>query len=549
MHMTSQDPVYITGHQHPDTDSIASAIAYSFFKRSMGIRAIPCRLGSVNAESAWLLKRFGFEEPMLLTDARVRLSDITLDPPTFIKPDTTIFESLRQMEEQGHTYCGVVDDDMHLLGLVTKGDIAQVGLGDTHHNIDILSKTPLDNFVKTLGGKLIYRDDEMHLNGKVSMIAMAEIAQLDAYQIEDRIVILGSNSVAQRHAIERGAGLLIIVWANSVEPDVIELAKAHHCPIIISGHGAMNTSRYIYFAPAASTIMKTSIVTFTDIELAEDVGKKMLRSRFHIYPVINTERKLVGYVARYHIMNCKNKQIILVDHNEFSQSVRAIEKARVLEVIDHHRINDFSTTQPVAFRNEIVGSSATIVSTIFRENQIPIPQNLAGLLLGALLSDTMNFHSPTTTPKDIQTANILAAMADLDIEEFARDMFAVTANTSGKTYSEMINQDMKIYDIKECKLAISQVIVTSTKALREDDQEIQQAVESFAAKKRLDLSVLVFTSIMENGSIIYAGGNRAAWIPEAFPNRENEEHSFQQDLLSRKKQILPKINDIIDKYM
>ena len=547
--MTSQDPVYITGHQHPDTDSIASAIAYSFFKRSMGIRAIPCRLGSVNAESAWLLKRFGFEEPMLLTDARVRLSDITLDPPTFIKPDTTIFESLRQMEEQGHTYCGVVDDEMHLLGLVTKGDIAQVGLGDTHHNIDILSKTPLDNFVKTLDGKLIYRDDAMHLNGKVSMIAMAEIAQLDAYQIEDRIVILGSNSVAQRHAIERGAGLLIIVWANSVEPDVIELAKAHHCPIIISGHGAMNTSRYIYFAPAASTIMKTSIVTFTDIELAEDVGKKMLRSRFHIYPVINTERKLVGYVARYHIMNCKNKQIILVDHNEFSQSVRAIEKARVLEVIDHHRINDFSTTQPVAFRNEIVGSSATIVSTIFRENQIPIPQNLAGLLLGALLSDTMNFHSPTTTPKDIQTANILAAMADLDIEEFARDMFAVTANTSGKTYSEMINQDMKIYDIKECKLAISQVIVTSTKALREDDQEIQQAVESFAAKKRLDLSVLVFTSIMENGSIIYAGGNRAAWIPEAFPNRENEEHSFQQDLLSRKKQILPKINDVIDKYM
>jgi manganese-dependent inorganic pyrophosphatase len=546
--MTSQDPVYITGHQHPDTDSIASAIAYSFFKRSMGIRAIPCRLGSVNAESAWLLKRFGFEEPMIITDARVRLSDITLDPPTFIKPDTTIFESLRQMEEQDQTYCGVVDDDMHLLGLVTKGDIAQVGLGDTHHNIDILSKTPLDNFVKTLDGKLIYRDDEMHLNGKVSMIAMAEIAQLDAYQIEDRIVILGSSSVAQRHAIERGAGLLIIVWANSVEPDVIELAKAHHCPIIISGHGAMNTSRYIYFAPAASTIMKTNIVTFTDIELAEDVGKKMLRSRFHIYPVINTERKLVGYVARYHIMNCKNKQIILVDHNEFSQSVRAIEKARVLEVIDHHRINDFSTTQPVAFRNEIVGSSATIVSTIFRENQIPIPQNLAGLLLGALLSDTMNFHSPTTTPKDIQTANILAAMADLDIDEFARDMFAVTANTDGKTYSEMINQDMKIYDIKEIKLSISQVIVTSTKELGEDSRDIQQALESFAVKKRLDLSVLVFTSILENGSVVFAAGDKAAWAAEAFPNKEGETLSLQQGVLSRKSQILPRITAVVQKY-
>ncbi len=549
MPMTTNDPVYITGHQHPDTDSIASAIAYAFFKRSMGIRAIPCRLGPLNAESAWLLKRFGFEEPMLLTDARVRLADIALDPPTYIKPDTTIFESLRQMEEVGHTYCGVVDDEMHLLGLLTKGDIAQVGLGDTHYNIDILSKTPLDNFVKTLDGTLVYRDDEMHLNGKVSLIAMTGASQLDAYQIEGRIVIVGNNAEAQKHVIENGAGLLIVVWADEIAPEVIEIAKAHHCPIIISGHGAMNTSRYIYFAPSAETIMKTKLVTFTDIELAEDVGKKMLRSRYHIYPVVDTAKKLVGYVARYHIMNCSNKQIILVDHNEFSQSVRAIEKARVLEVIDHHRINDFSTTQPVAFRNEIVGSSATIVSTIFRENQIPIPQNLAGLLLGALLSDTMNFHSPTTTPKDIQTANILAAMADLDIDEFARDMFAVTANTDGKTYSEMINQDMKIYDIKETKLSISQVIVTSTKELGEDSRDIQQALESFAVKKRLDLSVLVFTSILENGSVVYAGGNRAAWIPEAFPNRANEEHSFQQDLLSRKKQILPKITEVIDRYM
>ena len=247
-------------------------------------------------------------------------------------------------------------------------------------------------------------------------------------------------------------------------------------------------------------------------------------------------------------MNCENKKIIMVDHNEFSQSVRAIEKARVLEVLDHHRINDFSTTQPVTFRNEIVGSTATIVATIYRENQIPIPQNLAGLLLGALLSDTMNFHSPTTTDKDRQTANILAAMADLDIDEFAKDMFAVTANTEGRTLTEMLNQDMKIYDVRETKFSISQVIVTSTKDLPDEKASITSTVEAFADKKQLDLAVLVFTSILENGSVVYYGGNRAMWAHEAFPDENNEEHSFQDGLLSRKQQILPALTKVISSY-
>ena len=290
------------------------------------------------------------------------------------------------------------------------------------------------------------------------------------------------------------------------------------------------------------------VITFNTNELAEDVGAKMLRSRYHIYPIIDMDRKLHGYAARYHIMTAKNKQIIMVDHNEFSQSVRAIEEARILEVIDHHRINDFSSMQPVSFRNAIVGSTATIVATIFRENQIPIPQNLAGLLLGALLSDTMNFHSPTTTDKDRQTANILAAMADLDIDDFARDMFAVTADTTGKSYAEMLNQDMKIYNIRECNLSISQVIVTSTEQVRKESAQIQPAIETFCRKKRLDLAVLVFSSILDNGSVVFYGGNRSEWAREAFPDRDGEEHSFQDGLLSRKQQILPKITNIINMY-
>lgn len=248
-------------------------------------------------------------------------------------------------------------------------------------------------------------------------------------------------------------------------------------------------------------------------------------------------------------MDAKKRKLILVDHNEFSQSVNAVDKGKVLEVIDHHRINDFSTSQPVSFRNEIVGSTATIVAMIFRENRILIPANLAGLLLGAILSDTMNFHSPTTTERDISNANILAAIADLDIEDFAEELFTIASNQEKVSFSDMINQDLKIYDIHSCKLSISQVIVSSAKETLENEKEIASALEQFSRKKQIDLAVLVFTSILENGSVVYAGGNRASWAIEAFPDREGEEHTFQENLLSRKQQILPALTSVINDYM
>lgn len=547
--MKKKDPVYITGHRHPDTDSIASSIAYAFFKRSMGVQAIPCRLGALNEETRYLLSRFGFPEPALLQDARMKLSEIAMDSPVAITPDTTIYETLQIMQRDNRAYCGVVDENQRLLGMVTKSDIAVVGLEDTAMSIDILAHTATENIRKTINGTLIYDDEQAYINGKVSIIAMTELNRLENYDVRDRIVIVGANAKAQKKIIELGAGMLIIVWSDQLDESVIETARAYHCPIIRSGHGSMNTSRYLYFAPSVERIMKKNLVSFHSNELAEDVGAKMLRSRYRAYPVVDQENRLVGYISRYHIMDSRKRRLILVDHNEFSQSVNAVEKAVVLEVIDHHRINDFSTSQPVAFRNEIVGSTATIIATIFRENQIPIPTNLAGLLLGAVLSDTMNFHSPTTTERDRSTANILAAIADLDMDTFAEELFTVTSNQEKASISDMINQDLKIYDIHSCKLSISQVIVTSARETRTDTREIIGALDRFAQKKRIDLAVLVFTSILENGSVIYAGGIRSPWAAEAFPDREGREHTFQENLLSRKQQILPALTSVITDYM
>lgn len=547
--MKKKDPVYITGHRHPDTDSIASSIAYAFFKRSMGVHAVPCRLGALNGETRYLLSRFGFPEPVLLQDARMKLSEIEMDSPVSITPDTTIYETLQIMQEDNRAYCGVVDEKQHLLGMVTKSDLAVVGLNDTAMSIDILAHTPAENIRKTINGTIIYDDENAYINGKVSIIAMTELDRLENFNVKDRIVIVGANIEAQLKLIELGAGMLIVVWTDTIDEAVLASAKAHHCPIIRSGHGSMNTSRYLYFAPSVERIMKKKLVAFHSNELAEDVGNKMLKSRYRVYPVVDAEDRLVGYISRYHIMDAKKRKLILVDHNEFSQSVNAVDKGKVLEVIDHHRINDFSTSQPVSFRNEIVGSTATIVAMIFRENRILIPANLAGLLLGAILSDTMNFHSPTTTERDISNANILAAIADLDIEDFAEELFTIASNQEKVSFSDMINQDLKIYDIHSCKLSISQVIVSSAKETLENEKEIASALEQFSRKKQIDLAVLVFTSILENGSVVYAGGNRASWAIEAFPDREGEEHTFRENLLSRKQQILPALTSVINDYM
>ena len=542
-----QDTVYVTGHQHPDTDSIAAAIGYAFYKRANGVRAVPCRLGKLNAETKFLLNRFGFEQPMYLDDARVRMSEIQMDSPIAISPETTILEARNIIRETGRKTLGVVDESGRLIGLVTKNDIANVAMDRSEHNAELIRVTPTENYAKTLNGTVIYDDPQRDLNGRIGIIPITD-GDLSKYKFEKRIVIAGDSQGSLIDLMNRGAGMLILVRTEGVDDDVIEEARRRHVPIVLSGEGTMNTSRYVFFAAPVKEIMTRDLVTFYGHEFAEDVGNKMMRSRFHSYPVVDDDRKLMGYASRYHIMNARNKKIILVDHNEFTQSVKSIEKAEVLEVIDHHRINDFSTKQPVNFRNEIVGSSATIVATVFRENQIPIPPNIAGLLLGAVLSDTLKFQSPTCTQRDIQTANILAALAGLDIDEFAREMFSAGTNLEGKTIQELINQDIKFFDIEGCQTMISQVIVSEEEQLTMSEEEIQSKLDVFTHKKNLDLCILAVTSILENGSIFYVSGEKAPWALEAFPNKDNEQHSFQSGIVSRKKQIVPIVTGVISKY-
>ena len=545
--MAQDNKVYVIGHKNPHADSVAAAIAYAAYKREQGIDAVPCVLGKINKESKYLLDRFGFEKPMLLETAQVRLDEVDLASPIAITPETTIFESVHLMDKEKREGFAVVDEEKKILGWVSKSDLANIALNDTKLLHGMLRDTPTEYIAKTISGSVIYDDAERHLNGKVSILTMTNKDNLEDYDVTDRIVITGSNKKAQKILIEKGAGMLIIIWEMKVDDSVIKLAEEHHCTIILSGYGAMNTSRYLFFAPPVRMMMTKKPMKFYVHELAEDAGRKMGRAQFRAFPVVDEEEHLIGYLMRHHILNYNDKQLILVDLNEFSQSLKGIEKARVLEVIDHHRVTDFSTSRPVSFRNEIVGSTCTIIATIFRENQVPIEENLAGLMLGGLLSDTMNLQTPTTTEKDVQTANILAALAGLDLDRFTEELFSVTEDEGG-SLEELMNRDIVFEDVMGVRLMLTKVNVPQVEPYRDRAEDMQHTLDVLTKNKNADIGILSITSALENRSILFGAGDKANWLFEAYPDPEGEPHSIHEGLISRKMQILPSISSVISKY-
>ena len=542
--MYNSYPIHITGHKHPDTDSICSAIAYAELKRKLGYNAIACRLGEVNHETTYVLKRFGFQHPIILEDARMRLNEIDLDMAVTIKEETTIYEAWQLMSAEKKVLC-VVDDDHHLLGVLTNSNLASVAMGDTAKSIELLSKTPIEYIVKTVQGALVYAPKVTRLNGKVSIVAVAE-HKLDNYELKDRAVIVGNDTEAQLQAIEKDAACLVVVWADIIQDEVIKAAKEKGCAIIMSGHGTLNTSRYLFYSSPIKFIMSTELVTFEKTEFVDDALNKVVKSRFRSYPVVDGDGRIFGLVSRYHLLNARRKQIILVDHNETAQSVDSLMEADLLEIIDHHRIGDIQTNKPINFRNQLVGSTCTIVANLYDENRVPMEPNIAGLLCAAILSDTLNFKSPTTTIVDVHTAQRCARIAELNTDVLAKDIFTKGAGIHEKTALEIVENDIKEFAIGNYRVMVGQMSLFDVQQIEEIREDVLKAMSSFVKEKRLDLLLLLFTSLEHHGSaMLYMG--REKWIAEeAYPGINNQRLSLFEDILSRKKQVIPRLSSVVE---
>lgn len=539
--------LFITGHKNPDTDSIVSAIAYAHLKNEIGIAAVACRLGEVNDETEYLLERFGFEQPMLLKDARATLDEITVDIPVKIHLESSIKDAMSIVSKNRQTLA-VVDDRDQLLGVVTSSNLADIAMGDTAVTIELLKRTSQKEIARAIDGAIVYESTNFNFDGRTSIGALNQ-GKLINYDLKGRLVILGDDEEAQEQAIVKGAACLVLVWTSSVSPHILALAKEHQCGIITSTHGTMNTSRYLLFSPSVKEVMTTDVVSYNFNEFVDDVGRKMLQSRFRSYPVTDDKNRIYGFISRYHILNSNSKQLVLVDHNEYSQSVEGIEDADVSEVIDHHRIGGVTTVKPINFRNEIIGSTASIITKMYQEHDVEIPKPMASLLLAAIISDTLNLKSPTTTDQDVRLVSMLESLSGLDRFKFAHEMYEVTSSFKSKSYEEIINQDVKKFYISDKEIMVSQVVVYRFDELYDIIENFEVVMESFVLDQRLDLLTVVFTSIEDNGSIILSAGNLKDAVTLAFPSQNGDKFTFLKDVVSRKNQILPALSNAIERFI
>lgn len=542
--LKEKETVHITGHRHPDTDSIVSAIAYAHLKNTQGYSAIASRLGAINEETDYVLKRFKVPKPPLLKDARASLDEIEMDMANTIQMSASVKDAM-DMISKGERTLAVVDDSDRLIGIVTISNLARLAMGDTAETIELLKRTPLENIAKAIDGKIIHEPVNFKFDGKTSIVAIAE-SKLDHYELKNRLVIIGNDAQSHKDAILKQAACIVTVWTDEIDAEVLALAKEHDCAIIQSSHGSMNTSRYLLFAPSVREVMTTDLVTFSKNEFTDDVGRKMLQTRFRSYPVMDNGGKIYGFVSRYHILNSSSKKIILVDHNEASQSVEGIEKAELLEVIDHHRIGDLSTNKPIYFRNEIIGSTASIITKMYEEQKVAIPKDMASLLLSALISDTLNLKSPTTTPEDVRIADKLQKISGLNRFEFAQEMYEASSNFKNKSYQEIINQDIKTFNISNQEVMVSQVVVYHFEELEKIMDAFEKEMNDFVERYRLDLLMVIFTSVVDNGSIIMAAGKLEKAVEAAFPGKSR---NFMENVVSRKNQIIPRLSSAIAEFV
>ena len=512
--------LFVTGHKNPDTDSIVSAIAYAHLKNELGEAAVACRLGELSDETEYLMERFGFDHPMLLKDARATLDEITVDLPTKVHFNSSIKDAMAIVSTKRQTLA-VVDDRDQLLGVVTSSNLADIAMGDTAVTIELLKRTSQEALARAIDGHVVYESKEFNFNGKTSIGALNN-NKLENYDLEGRLVILGDDDHAQEQAIVKGAACIVLVWTENVSNHILGLAAKYNCSIITSTHGTMNTSRYLLFSPSVKEVMATDLVSFNFNEFVDDVGRKMSQTRFRSYPVTDDKNRIYGFISRYHILNYNSKQLILVDHNEYAQSVEGIEDADVFEVIDHHRIGGVTTVKPINFRNEIIGSTASIITKIYQENNIEIPKDIASILLAAIISDTLNLKSPTTTQQDVRLVAQLEEISGLDRFKFAHEMYEVTSSFKSKSYEEIINQDVKKFYISEKEVMVSQVVLYRFDELYDIIENFEDVMEVFVADQRLDLLTVVFTSIEDNGSIVLSAGALKDAVSLDFPQENGD---------------------------
>ena len=537
-----ENKMYIIGHKNPDTDSVCSAIAYAELKKELGYMCIPARNGKINKETEFVLKYFDVNVPTCMETVCTQVSDLDMDIINPILPDISLKTAWNLMVTGNIKVLPVVDDNKILLGMITLSDITNNFMNALENNILSASNTPLDSIVETLNAQLLYgTGNDFENTGKVVISSMMA-EDMEPYISQGDIVFVGNRNDSQIKAINLGAGCIIGTCGSYIEKEVIELASQKKCIIMRTNYDTFTAARLINQSiPVGFIMTKNDLVCFKMNDFTDTIKEKMINTRYRSYPVIDNDNKYRGFISRYHLISQNRKKVILIDHNEKMQTIDGIEQAEIMEVIDHHRLGDIQTSNPIFFRNEPVGSTATLIADMYFNHGLEPTKRIAGILCAAILSDTLKFKSPTSTCIDEQMAKKLSQVAEVDIDEFALELFHSTSYIKNMSGEDIVNYDFKKYDIGKFKVGIGQINVSDIESFMNKQEDIISYMDKLIKNEHYNLILLMGTNIIDIGSYLLFTGDASCIMEKAFNVKADQKLGYFKDVISRKKQIIPEI--------
>ena len=536
--------IYVIGHKNPDTDSICSAIAYADIKNRTGENPIyeAKRAGQINEETLYVLKRFQMNTPGYMPNVGTRVKDMDVRKVGGVDSKISLKKAWTLMRNENVFTLPILNQNQELEGLITTNDITESYM-DVYNNAALSeARTPYRNILETVDGTMIVGNEHAHFTDGKVLIAASSPEVMEQSVEQNDLVILGNRYEAQLCAIEMGASCIIVCMGVPISRTIRRLAEDRECFVISSPHDTYTVARLINQSmPVKHFMTSENLVKFSIDDYTDDIKEVMAKLRHRDFPVLNKHGKYVGMVSRRNLLGIKRRQLCLVDHNEISQAVDNIESAEILEIIDHHRIGSLQTMAPVYFRNQPVGCTGTIMYQMYGEQKLEIPPKIAGLLCAAIISDTLMFRSPTCTLQDKMAAGALALIADISIEEFAREMFKAGSNLKDKSPEEIFYQDYKKFIAEgDICFGVGQISSMDADELREIKERLIPFMVSECGRHGVSRVYFMLTDIMEQSTeLLFYGEGSEEMAVNAFKIEPKDGTIYLKGVVSRKKQLIP----------
>lgn len=536
-----KDKILIFGHKNPDTDSVCSAISLSYLKNTLGYNTEARILSGINDETKFVLNRFGFKIPEILTDVKLKISDVNYHKDFNISIKESVYNSFFEMQKANMSTIPLIDENGTFMGAFAMKDIAKREILEDNKTL----KATFRHILETINGEEILKFDD-EINGNILNIAIRSTTFNTKHDFnKDTILIVGDRHAIIEEALKKGIKLLIITSDHELKNEHLELAKENKVNVIYTRLDSYDTLMKIGFANTIENYRYTKdLVCVTDETDVTELNEIINKTKHSYYPVIDKNNKCLGLIKLADLNDFKPKKVILVDHNQKVQSAEGLEEAELVEIVDHHNLGIIGTSQPINVRNMTVGSTCTILYGLFEEYNVEIPQNIAALLLSGIISDTLLLKSPTATETDKKVLDELIKITGLNAEEYAIEMFKANDSIPSKTISEVLNIDCKKYQANEKEIVINQVTTLNSDAILDKQADYINYLNEECANKNYEVFVCVITDIFKNGSYIIFNENALNIVQTAF-GENVQEGDFIPELVSRKKQILPPLMEAI----